>query len=135
MITAEDSDLLLQRAWSVRRNAYAPYSNFAVGAALLTASGASFSGCNIEDISFEFTICAKRVAAAAAIQAAQREFVALAVMADTRLPMIPWDACRQFLSEFNRSLEINSGGRTVRKRHGPLLHLLPSSIDDILRAK
>jgi cytidine deaminase len=65
---------LEERAWVARDRAYAPYSKFAVGAALLTDSGEIFSGCNIENVSFGLTICAERVAVSAAIQAGCRKF-------------------------------------------------------------
>ena len=132
MSTQVNFDLLLQRAWSARENAYAPYSKFAVGAALLTASGEIFCGCNIENISFGLTLCAERTAAAAAVQAGQREFTAIAVVADSALPVVPCGACRQFLAEFNPSLLIYSAGRAGEQREWLLSQLLPWSTDGIL---
>ena len=127
-----DSDLLLRRAWRAREAAYAPYSRFAVGAALLTASGQIFSGCNIENVSFGLTICAERVAAAAAVQAGDRDFIALAVAADTAVPVAPCGACRQFLAEFNQSLSIYSATHTGEQKAWCLSQLLPFSCDGIL---
>jgi len=127
-----DIELLHQRAWAAREKAYAPYSKFLVGAALLTQSGEIFSGCNIENISLGLTLCAERTAAAAAVQAGQRNFVAIAVAADTRLPVVPCGACRQFLAEFNTELEIYSVGRDQEQRAWSLLHLLPSPRAGIL---
>lgn len=132
MIAQIDSGLLLQRAWSARENAYAPYSKFAVGAALLTASGEIFSGCNIENISFGLTLCAERAAAAAAVQAGQREFTAIAVVADSAAPVVPCGACRQFLAEFNPSLAIYSAGRAGEQKAWSLSQLLPLPNDGIL---
>jgi cytidine deaminase len=93
-------DALITAAWQARKMAYAPYSNFAVGAALLAADGRVFLGCNVENISYGLTNCAERVAIGAAIAAGVREFQAVAVVADTSVPISPCGACRQVLAEF-----------------------------------
>jgi cytidine deaminase len=93
-------DDLLHQAWEARDQAYAPYSRFAVGAALLATDGRIFTGCNVENLSYGLTICAERVAIGAAIAAGARDFLALAVVADTDVPISPCGACRQVLSEF-----------------------------------
>ena len=93
-------DILVEAAWMARERAYAPYSKFAVGAALLTADGQIFGGCNVENISYGLTNCAERVAIGAAIAAGKREFLAVAVVADTGVPISPCGACRQVLAEF-----------------------------------
>ena len=93
-------DVLVEAAWKVREEAYAPYSKFAVGAALLAADGRIFSGCNVENISYGLTQCAERVAIGAAVAAGVREFLAVAVVADTAVPISPCGACRQVLAEF-----------------------------------
>jgi cytidine deaminase len=95
-----DWDALVAAAWRVRDAAYAPYSNFAVGAALLASDGRVFTGCNVENISYGLTNCAERVAIGAAIAAGVREFLAVAVVADTGVPISPCGACRQVLAEF-----------------------------------
>jgi cytidine deaminase len=95
-----DWDRLLLAAWHAREMAYAPYSNFAVGAALLSTDGAIFAGCNVENISYGLTNCAERVAIGAAVAAGVRGFVAVAVVADTAVPISPCGACRQVLAEF-----------------------------------
>lgn len=92
---------LVDAAWEARNAAYAPYSNFAVGAALLAADGRIFVGCNVENISYGLTNCAERVAIGAAVAAGVREFVAVAVVADTAVPISPCGACRQVLAEFH----------------------------------
>ena len=91
---------LIEAAWEAREMAYAPYSKFQVGAALLAKDGRIFLGCNVENISYGLTNCAERVAIGAAIAAGVREFVAVAVVADTGVPISPCGACRQVLAEF-----------------------------------
>lgn len=95
-----DWDRLVAAAWRAREAAYAPYSNFAVGAALASTDGAIFTGCNVENISFGLTNCAERVAIGAAVAAGVRSFAGVAVVADTAVPISPCGACRQVLAEF-----------------------------------
>lgn len=93
-------DELLAVAWEAREMAYAPYSKFAVGAALQVADGRVFRGCNVENLSYGLTQCAERTAICAAVAAGAREFVMLAVVADTEVPISPCGACRQVMAEF-----------------------------------
>lgn len=95
-----DFTSLLPIAWEVRNRAYAPYSKFQVGAALLGTDGLIYRGCNVENLSFGLTICAERNAIAQAIAAGCRSFTALVVVADTREPVSPCGACRQVMAEF-----------------------------------
>lgn len=106
-------DVLVEAAWLARENAYAPYSNFAVGAALLAKDGRIFSGCNVENISYGLTNCAERVAVGTAISAGVREFLAVAVVADTSVAISPCGACRQVLAEFRVPL-VMLANRTER---------------------
>ena len=80
--------------------AHAPYSQFQVGAAVLASDGRVFTGCNVENLSFGLTMCAERVAIGAAIAAGASEFEAVAVVADTGVPISPCGACRQVMAEF-----------------------------------
>lgn len=93
-----DEAELIRAALEVQQRAYAPYSDFHVGAAIRTASGKIFTGANVENASFGLTICAERVAAATAVAAGEREFTAVAVT--SRGGVSPCGACRQFLAEF-----------------------------------
>lgn len=96
---------LIRAAFEVRKNAYAPYSHFRVGAALLTKSGRVFAGCNIENAAFSPTICAERAALAQAVSAGERAFAAIAIVGSgegtvNTLPTSPCGVCRQALFEF-----------------------------------
>ena len=104
MMDAEARDELIRAALDAQQRAFCPYSNFPVGAALRTASGAIFQGVNVENASFGLTICAERVAASAAVAAGNRDFAAIAVA--TRGGATPCGACRQFLAEFNPALPV-----------------------------
>ena len=99
-------DELIAAAWEARDNAYAPYSDFKVGAALLGAKGGVFAGCNVENISYGLTNCAERVAIGAAVAAGIRLFEKVAVVADTAVPISPCGACRQVLAEFGVKIVI-----------------------------
>jgi len=91
---------LVAAARAVRKRAYAPYSNFHVGAAVLDGQGRIHVGCNVENASFGLTICAERNAMAAAVSAGARRLRAVAVVTATRPPGTPCGACRQVLAEF-----------------------------------
>lgn len=95
---------LIDAAVEVRKNAYAPYSKFLVGAAVLTEDGSMFTGTNIENASYGVTICAERIAAGSAIAAGHRMIIAVAV--STEGAASPCGACRQFLSEFGGAMKI-----------------------------
>ncbi|MFC5557677.1 cytidine deaminase [Ureibacillus thermophilus] len=93
-------ETLFEEAKKARENAYAPYSKFSVGAALITKSGKIYRGCNIENASFGLTNCAERTAIFKAVSEGERDFQALLVVADTKDPVSPCGACRQVLAEF-----------------------------------
>lgn len=95
-----DWEPLVEAAWAAREHAYAPYSRFPVGAALLVEDGRIFVGCNVENLSYGLTNCAERVAIGAAVAAGARGFLAVAVVAETKEPISPCGACRQVLAEF-----------------------------------
>lgn len=98
---------LLARAREVRANAYAPYSRFHVGAALLAADGRIFTGCNVENASYGLANCAERVAIGKAVSEGAREFVAIAVTGpEDVVPTAPCGACRQVLYEFGPEMPL-----------------------------
>lgn len=95
-----NSQQLLDKAKEVMNNAYAPYSNFKVGAAILTERGDVYTGCNIENASYGATICAERTAAVKAVSEGHRRFLKIAIVSMEGTYTYPCGMCRQFLSEF-----------------------------------
>ena len=96
------AETLLKKARTVAKRAYAPYSGFEVGAALLTSSGSVFLGCNVENASYGMTICAERGAVASMVSIGHLDPVAIAVAGGkSGTPCPPCGACRQVLAEFN----------------------------------
>jgi len=100
-----DEKKLINSAKQSMKNAYAPYSKFRVGAALLTISGKIYTGCNIENASFGLTLCAERVALFKAVSGGAKSFKSIAIVA-TKNPVYPCGACRQALYEFAPGLKI-----------------------------
>jgi cytidine deaminase len=98
-LTSEQRKNLIGLAREVRKNAYAPYSNYQVGAALLTSTGKIYSGVNVENAAYPTGICAERVAVFKAISEGERNFEAIAVV--TENGGSPCGSCRQVLAEFN----------------------------------
>ena len=96
------TEALLEAAAKAARKAYAPYSNYKVGAALLCADGEVFTGCNVENASYGLTNCAERTAIFTAVAAGRKDMVALAVVTEGESMPYPCGACRQVLSEFCR---------------------------------
>ena len=109
-MTDADEAPLVEAASAARARAYAPYSNFRVGCALLTGDGRIYTGANVENAAYGSTICAERVAMPAAVVDGAREFVALAVVGDGAGPCTPCGACRQVLFEFAPDLVVIAGG-------------------------
>ena len=126
-------DELVQRATAVRKNAYAPYSRYSVGAAIATKSGRIFEGCNVENASLGATICAERGAIMQMIAAGEREPIACAVVTGGEDGASPCGICRQVLAEFAKDMPIvlvGLGARDGETGHVvQLADLLPLAFD------
>ena len=120
---AIDLDELLARARKAREAAYAPYSQFRVGAAVATDRGV-FSGANVENASYGLSICAERVAASCAVAAGARRIDAVAVTSSASGPASPCGACRQFLYEFGPGMTVVSEGTSGERKQWRLSELL-----------
>lgn len=108
-----DENILIGKAKNVMANAYSPYSNVKVGAALLAESGNVFTGCNVENASYGLTICAERVAIGCAVSSGEREFNTLVIVNSTGRIFTPCGACCQVLAQFAPELNlilVNSKG-------------------------
>ncbi|MBQ5446545.1 MAG: cytidine deaminase [Lachnospiraceae bacterium] len=101
-----DNDILISYAKKAMGNAYAPYSGFSVGAALLSADGEVFTGCNVENSSFGATICAERCAVLKAVSEGCTSFTKIAIVSSSDDLTYPCGICRQFLSEFMEDGEV-----------------------------
>ncbi len=118
---------LVKLALEAGENAYAPYSRFKVGAALLTAGGEVFTGCNVENASYGLTICAERVVLYNAVSRGERSFSAIAVAADTNDYCSPCGACRQVLAEFGGDIKVYMANRRGEYRETTVAELLPAA--------
>lgn len=115
---------LIAVAWQSREQAYAPYSGFAVGAAVEDEQGRIFGGCNIENVSYGLTNCAERTAIFQAVAHGARHLVRMVICADTPEPVAPCGACRQVMQEFGPQMEvllINKAGKMVLTNVSDLL--------------
>ncbi|ALX47928.1 cytidine deaminase [Lentibacillus amyloliquefaciens] len=119
---------LLDKAAEIKNKAYVPYSEFPVGAALLTRSGKIYTGCNIENAAYPVSCCAERVAIFKAIADGEFDFAEMAVVADTERPVPPCGSCRQVMSEFfNNDMEINLTNAHNQTKIVTMEELLPFS--------
>jgi cytidine deaminase len=131
-VPAVDHDALLEAARVARERAYAPYSRFKVGAALLARDGTVFHGCNVENASYGLCNCAERTALFAALAAGCRpgDFLALAVIGDTDAPIAPCGACRQVMLELGTAeLTVVLGNLQGARRVARAAELLPEAFD------
>jgi cytidine deaminase len=119
-------DGLVAAAREAKKRAYAPYSNFHVGAALL-AGGNVYHGANIENASYPLSVCAERNAVAAAVIAGDRSLEVIAVVADEDEPTPPCGGCRQVLNEFGPTMLVVCESASGKRAEWPLPELLPHS--------
>jgi len=129
MLQVPAADKLVAIARGARAHAYAPYSGFAVGAAVLCADGRIFAGCNIENVSLGATVCAERVALFKAISEGARHFRRIAVVAGAATLTPPCGSCRQLLWEFCGDLEIILANLQGEEESLRLKDLLPRPYD------
>ncbi len=118
---------LLEESLGAKARAYAPYSHFPVGAALLANDGRIFTGCNVENASYGLTICAERNALFAGVAAGCRLFTHLVITTDLAGPTPPCGACRQVLNEFAPDLWIGLASPMGLLESDTLTHLLPKA--------
>ena len=117
---------LVARAREAMKNAWAPYSEFHVGAAIEASDGRVFVGCNVESASYGLTICAERMALGAAVAAGARSLTRVVVTTEVDPPAAPCGACRQLLAEFGLNLEVIAKGPSSERRW-TLAALLPDA--------
>jgi len=120
-----DYEGLIAKAMEAREKAHAPYSHFAVGAALLARSGRVYTGCNVENASYGLSICAERTAVFKAVSEGERDFEAIAVV--TENGVTPCGACRQVLMEFGEDIQVIVADETGGYRVFGLQELLPEA--------
>lgn len=129
-MTTLNPESLLEQAAQARSGAYAPYSGFRVGAALLAEDGTVYTGSNVENASLGLTTCAERIALFAAVHAGRRDFLAVAVSSEGPRPVAPCGACRQVLAEFAPAIKVISEAAGER-REWLLNDLLPDPFREI----
>lgn len=120
-----ENEVLITYAKKAMGNAYAPYSQFYVGAALLTTDGEIFTGCNVENASFGASICAERCAVLKAISEGYTSFEKIAIVSSSEELTYPCGICRQFLSEFMEEGSVVLEDKNGEIKEYPLSDLLP----------
>jgi len=129
-VSSEPEDVLAREmveiALRARQNAYAPYSGFHVGAAVLADNGKIYTGCNLENASYGAAICAERTAVAKAVSDGARKIKAMAVAGDSEGPTLPCGICRQVISEFcDEDMPLYLGNREGDYRRFTIAELIP----------
>jgi cytidine deaminase len=120
---------LAKAALDARSHAVAPYSNFKVGAALITPDGKIYTGCNVENATYGLSVCAERVALWKALSEGERTFSRIAVATDSPRPATPCGACRQLLWEFAGDIEVILVNTQGRSETFQLATLFPEAFD------
>ena len=124
-----DYQELIRKAEEVKQNAYAPYSNFRVGAALLTKSGKVYTGCNVESASYSPTICAESSAIVKAVSEGEQDFVAVAVTSDSEDYTSPCGVCRQRIFEFGSDIDVIMANKNGDYKVYKISELLPEGFN------
>lgn len=124
LVTDDD---LVQTARDAMDNAYAPYSKFRVGAALVTRGGHIFTGVNVENASYGLTICAERVAVFKSVSEGRQDIVRIAIVSSSGEHTYPCGACRQVLNEFGKEIRVVVADAAGNVVNVPLSELLPHS--------
>ena len=124
---SRERTVLRERAAAAMEHAYAPYSGFRVGAALLGSDGSVAEGCNVENASYPAGICAERAAVAAAVARGVRDFAAIVICTEADSPTPPCGICRQVLVEFAPQLEVLSVTRSGAEAQWSMADLLPKA--------
>ncbi len=120
---------LIESAKEVRERAFAPYSKFRVGSAVVTKDGKVFTGCNVESASFGLTVCAERVAIWKAVSEGETEFTAISVVADTEKLTPPCGVCRQIIWEFCGDVPVTLANLKGAHETISIKELLPRAFD------
>ena len=128
-MSEESLQQLLERAKTARLQSIAPFSNFLVGAAIKTADGKVYTGCNVESASYGLTVCAERVAIWKALSEGERDFSELAIVADTGSLTPPCGTCRQIIWEFAKNATIMLGNLRGETQIVSIGELLPRAFD------
>jgi cytidine deaminase len=123
------TDQLVEAALQARLNAFAPYSNYKVGAALLAGSGKVYTGCNVENATYGLSVCAERVALLKAISEGERRFTRIAVSSESEPPATPCGSCRQLLWEFAGDIEVILVNPQGHRATHQLKTLFPEAFD------
>ena len=123
------ADQLVEAALQARLKAFAPYSNYKVGAALLTGSGKIYTGCNVENATYGLSVCAERVALLKAISEGERHFTRIAVSSESDPPATPCGSCRQLLWEFAGDIEVILANPRGQTESYQLAALFPEAFD------
>ena len=129
MSASDQADRLVAAARQARDHAIATYSHFKVGAALLLPNGQIVTGCNVENASYGLTMCAERVALYKALSDGHRDFVMVAVVADTADPTPPCGPCRQLLWEYCGDVPVVLANLEAIKARHQMAELLPYPFD------
>lgn len=128
-MSEESLQLLVKDATEARLHSVAPFSGFFVGAAVRTAEGKVYTGCNVESASYGLTVCAERVAIWKALSEGERRFTELAVVADTETLTPPCGTCRQIIWEFCRNADIVLANLRGKRESVSIQDLLPRAFD------